>query len=79
MGKKMDSIALANFISQTLGTKKITFIIGGAHGVAQKVKARANIAISFSDMTFPHMLVRIILLEQIYRSKSILSGHPYHK
>jgi len=78
-GKKFDSITFANFLSRTISSNKISFIIGGAWGVSARVKSRANLAFSLSDLTFSHMLSRIILLEQIYRAKSIISGHPYHK
>lgn len=57
----------------------ICFVIGGAFGVSEDVKIRANSKLSLSDMTFPHMLARIMLLEQIYRAISIAQNHPYHK
>ena len=57
----------------------ITFIVGGSYGVSEKVKAAANEKISFSEMTFPHNLFRIMLLEQIYRAFTILNGKSYHK
>lgn len=60
------------------GTQTITFIIGGAAGLASEVKEKAKL-ISFGHMTFPHQLVRIMLLEQLYRSMTIMSRHPYHK
>ncbi len=79
LGKKFDSIDFAKFISRTIENNKISFLIGGAYGVSYKVKTRANATISLSDLTFSHMLARVILLEQIYRAKSIIAGHPYHK
>jgi 23S rRNA (pseudouridine1915-N3)-methyltransferase len=78
-GKKLDSIDFAQSLSRAMENNKITFVIGGAFGVSDRVKSRANFALSLSDLTFSHMLARIILLEQLYRAKSIIAGHPYHK
>ena len=61
------------------GDGEITFVIGGSYGIAREVKNRANELISFSDMTFPHTLARVILVEQIYRAFMICSGAKYHK
>ncbi len=61
------------------GCSSITFLIGGSLGLAEKVLDRADFRLSFSPMTFPHQLMRVILLEQIYRSYQIMSGGPYHK
>lgn len=55
-----------------------TIIIGGAYGVDERLKRRANHIVSLSKMVFPHQLVRLILIEQIYRSMTIVNGHPYH-
>ncbi len=63
----------------TYNTKDIVFIIGGSYGVSDDVYKRANSQISFSKMTFPHQLMRLILVEQIYRGLMILHNHPYHK
>ena len=57
----------------------IVFIIGGADGLADEVKARADAKISFGPMVWPHLLVRVMLIEQLYRAFAILSGHPYHR
>jgi len=57
----------------------VTFMIGGADGLAKKVRARANEAISLSKLTFPHYVVRVILAESLYRAWTIHSGHPYHR
>jgi 23S rRNA (pseudouridine1915-N3)-methyltransferase len=79
-GQKVDSLALARRI-KTLCDKgeEITFIIGSSCGLADEVKACADFKLSFSDMTFPHQLMRVILFEQIYRSFMINSGSEYHK
>ena len=61
------------------GTSHITFIIGGSIGLGESVLAKSNYALSFSKMTFPHQLMRVILLEQIYRSYRIINHEPYHK
>lgn len=61
------------------GVSQIVFVIGGSLGLSKKVLSRADYALSFSKMTFPHQLMRVILLEQIYRSYRILNREPYHK
>ncbi len=80
-GKMYDSEAFAEEIGRlgTQGNSHIQFIIGGSLGLHSKVCERADGAISFSKMTFPHQLMRVILLEQIYRGFRILSKEPYHK
>lgn len=80
-GKQLTSEELAKKID-TLGIQghsHITFIIGGSIGLGQEVLQKSNFALSFSKMTFPHQLMRVILLEQIYRSYRIINGEPYHK
>jgi 23S rRNA (pseudouridine1915-N3)-methyltransferase len=57
----------------------VVFMIGGADGLAPSLRERANLAIAFGAATWPHQLVRIMLLEQLYRAVTILSGHPYHR
>lgn len=80
-GKQMTSEALADKINQLgiQGKSHIIFIIGGSIGLGRAVLDRSDYALSFSKMTFPHQLMRVILLEQIYRSYRIIHGEPYHK
>lgn len=79
-GKKISSEKLASLILdfQNLSST-ITFIIGGSYGLSDKVKDKADIKLSFSDMTFPHTLFRLMLTEQIYRAFTIINGVSYHK
>lgn len=80
-GKKYDSIAFSNMINEAgiRGISNITFIIGGSLGIMDEIKEAAQVRVSFSDMTFPHQLMRVILLEQIYRGYKIITKEPYHK
>ena len=80
-GKKLDSVSFANLLEQkgVHGISHIQFVIGGSLGLHQKVSQRSDHKLSFSDMTFPHQLMRVILAEQIYRAYRIISGEPYHK
>lgn len=79
-GEKLSSEALAKKM-KTLSDagKEITFIIGSSYGLDKTVKEQADLLLSFSDMTFPHQLMRVILTEQIYRAFMINSGSEYHK
>jgi len=79
-GKQPGSEELANFIQQRANEsiKTIVFLIGGAYGVSDEVKARANYQLSLSKLVFPHQLVRLILAEQIYRACSINRNEKYH-
>lgn len=61
------------------GTKCLAFAIGGADGFTDEFRSRAKVALSFGPMTWPHMLARAMLAEQLYRASTILSGHPYHR
>ncbi|MBP5242492.1 MAG: 23S rRNA (pseudouridine(1915)-N(3))-methyltransferase RlmH [Clostridia bacterium] len=79
-GKKLSSEKLAEKIKTLVdGGKDISFIIGSSYGLCEKVKGRADFLLSFSDMTFPHQLMRVILTEQIYRAFMINAGSEYHK
>lgn len=79
-GKQMDSVALSQRLTQLQDSgKRVVFIIGGSLGLSDAVVARANVKLSFSPMTFPHQLARIMLLEQVYRACKIAAGERYHK
>jgi len=80
-GKALDSVEFANFISNFEVNKQgqLVFVIGGSFGLSDEVKKRSNFAFSFSKMTFPHQLMQLILMEQIYRAYMININHPYHK
>lgn len=80
-GKQMTSEELAEKIEKLgiQGTSHLIFVIGGSLGLGKKVLERSDYALSFSKMTFPHQLMRVILLEQIYRSYRIIKKEPYHK
>jgi 23S rRNA (pseudouridine1915-N3)-methyltransferase len=80
-GKQLDSMEFAAKIEHifTSGKNNICFIIGGSAGLSKEIKAKADSAISFSKLTFPHQLFRLILLEQIYRSCKINRNETYHK
>ena len=80
-GKQIDSVSFAQKISelQTYGNSRITVVIGGSNGLSDEVKARSNFKLSFSKFTFPHQLMRLILLEQIYRAYTIINHKEYHK
>ncbi|MCI6121817.1 23S rRNA (pseudouridine(1915)-N(3))-methyltransferase RlmH [Lachnospiraceae bacterium HCP28S3_F9] len=80
-GKQLTSEELAEKIDKLgiQGVSHIIFIIGGSIGLGREVLSKSDYALSFSKMTFPHQLMRVILLEQIYRSYRIINGEPYHK
>ena len=80
-GKQLTSEEFADKIEQlgVRGISHIIFVIGGSIGLGKEVLAKSDFALSFSKMTFPHQLMRVILLEQVYRSYWIISGQPYHK
>ena len=80
-GKKYSSTSFASLLDSlsTQGNSEITFVIGGSYGLSKEIKARANQLMSFSDMTFPHTLFRLMTVEQIYRAFCINNGVAYHK
>lgn len=77
-GNNLDSVSFSNFIDKNI-SNNITFVIGGSYGLSEEVKKRSNYKLSFSKMTFPHQLFRVVLLEQIYRSFRIINNESYHK
>lgn len=79
-GKEFSSVEFAKTVShyQNISTKNLVFVIGGAYGFSDEVYKRANLKMALSKMTFPHQLVRIIFLEQLYRAFTILKGEKYH-
>ncbi len=80
-GKTPSSREFANLLGKWIdeGVPSISFLIGGANGHAEILRQKADYKLSFGRMTLPHMLARVVLAEQIYRAKTILDGHPYHK
>lgn len=79
-GKELTSIEFSQKLDQILiENSNITFIIGGSYGLSQDIKNKAKLHLSFSKMTFPHQLFRVMLLEQIYRSYKIINNESYHK
>lgn len=80
-GQLLTSLEFANVLDtyRNEGQKTVAFVIGGAEGLSDAVRARCQRILSFGRMTWPHMLVRGMLVEQIYRAQQILIGHPYHR
>lgn len=80
-GKRLSSEQLAERIGQIplMGKSTLSFVIGSSFGLSEKIKAKADLKLSMSEMTFPHQLARVMLLEQIYRAFQINSGGKYHK
>ena len=80
-GKQLDSVELSEKLDNlgTSGVSHIIFLIGGSLGLSDDILNGADFQLSFSKMTFPHQLMRVILLEQIYRAYRIMNGEPYHK
>lgn len=80
-GKTLDSIAFSALLAQWRddGVRETRLLIGGADGHADTVRAEADLLLSFGPMTWPHMMVRAMLAEQLYRALAIHAGHPYHR
>jgi 23S rRNA (pseudouridine1915-N3)-methyltransferase len=80
-GENLDSARLATLLRDWRGETRpaVCFVIGAADGLAPTFRAQANLTLAFGAATWPHQLVRIMLLEQLYRATSILAGHPYHR
>jgi 23S rRNA (pseudouridine1915-N3)-methyltransferase len=80
-GKNLDSAGLAAQLAQWRSTDReaVVFLIGGADGLAASLRDKAELRLSFGLATWPHQLVRVMLLEQLYRATTILTGHPYHR
>lgn len=80
-GQSLSSEEMAGKFGQLMvsGKSHITFIIGGSLGLSDEVKARADFSLSFSEFTFPHQLMRLVLVEQVYRWFKIMRGEPYHR
>ncbi|MGE5537682.1 MAG: 23S rRNA (pseudouridine(1915)-N(3))-methyltransferase RlmH [Gemmatimonas sp.] len=79
-GKTMTSEAFAAFVGKTADSGRgLALVIGGADGLADAVRERADLVLSLGAMTWPHLLVRAMVAEQIYRAETILAGHPYHR
>lgn len=79
-GDSLSSVDYAQFIEkrQVVGTRKLSFVIGGPYGFSKEVYAKANAKLSLSAMTFSHQMVRLIFVEQLYRAYTIINGEPYH-
>lgn len=80
-GKALSSEEFSNHVRQLRdrGVQELSFVIGGADGLSKSVLERANQILSLGPMTWPHLLVRVMLIEQLYRTQQILAGHPYHR
>ena len=79
-GKSYNSIDFSKFIENKIvnSSKNIIFIIGGAYGFSEKIYSRSNSIISLSKMTFSHQIIRLFMVEQLYRALTIINNHPYH-
>ncbi len=78
-GKSLSSMQWADFFKTQTGNANIDFVIGGAAGVSDEVRKAASRIWSLSNLTLPHQLARVLVIEQLYRAFSIIQGHPYHK
>jgi len=79
-GKEFTSVAFSGFFKKKMnaGTRNLVFVVGGAYGFSDEVYGRSNGKLAISKMTFPHQLIRVLILEQVYRSYTIIKGEPYH-
>ncbi len=78
-GRELNSIELSEMVDKKLINNNITFIIGGSNGLDESIKKVSNDTLSFSRLTFPHQLFRVLILEQIYRTFKIINNESYHK
>lgn len=80
-GNVINSVEFSQYLEKlsTYGKSRIIFVIGGSNGLSNEVKKRSDYALSFSKMTFPHQLMRLIIMEQIYRALTIMNNREYHK
>ncbi len=80
-GRNLGSEAFANRLAaaRDAGTAHATFVVGGADGLSETIRDRADITLAFGALTLPHQIVRALVLEQIYRAMTIIAGHPYHR
>ncbi len=80
-GKNLDSIAFAAALDdwKIAGVKTVAIVIGGADGLADRVRAKADLVLCLGKLTWPHMMVRAMIAEQLYRAQQISAGHPYHR
>lgn len=78
-GKELNSIQFSDFLQKKMNNSKdLVFVIGGAYGFSDEIKEKAQLQIALSKMTFPHQMIRLFFLEQLYRGFTILKGEPYH-
>lgn len=78
-GKQLDSPALSKLLQASLdAARRIVIVIGGAYGINDQLQSRADFTLSFSPLVFPHQLVRLMVIEQVYRAQEIAAGRPYH-
>jgi 23S rRNA (pseudouridine1915-N3)-methyltransferase len=78
-GRQVDSPALSKLLQASIdAARRIVVVIGGAYGVNEQLQARADFVLSFSPLVFPHQLVRLMIIEQVYRAQEIAAGRPYH-
>lgn len=80
-GRSIDSRKFASILAEwrDSGTPAASFVIGGADGLGEAIRARGDLVLAFGGMTLPHQIVRVLVAEQLYRAVTILSGHPYHR